>query len=288
MKDLIPIEEFIEKHLSQDDVTMTGHINNNALLPEITRYFENEATYPPESILTLRVKLFNYYSCMRNFDVCDFIHAGIINQLKDCSDKTSAFQNDRVAAQYFEALAYQYRNYKPKEDFTLSEECFLNSEKITLNLLDEKNTDKVNWQANVNMLFGSMLSRFWLYANYMKNQDKAKQLMLEIDEKYVTKISLPAYLTAYYFFVGCYYLNNKDYKSSASAFKQIKQESTDETRWFFERLKGPIEEKLSEAESHLNLVSQNNPFEFFPKQQKANSSSILELSEHEKENTIFS
>lgn len=67
---------------------------------------------------------------MRNFDVCDFIHAGIINQLKDCSDKTSDFQNDRIAAQYFNALAYQHRNYKPKEDFKLSEECFLKSEKF--------------------------------------------------------------------------------------------------------------------------------------------------------------
>ncbi|HGE4992833.1 TPA: hypothetical protein ACGG5P_002981 [Legionella pneumophila] len=130
MKDLIPIDEFIEKHLSQDDVTMTGHINKNVLLPEITRYFENEAKYPPKSILTLRVKLFNYYSCMRNFDVCDFIHAGIINQLQNCSDITTAIQNGGIAAQYFEALAYQYRNYKPKEDFTLSEECFLNSEKL--------------------------------------------------------------------------------------------------------------------------------------------------------------
>lgn len=280
MKDLIPIDKFIEKHLSQDDVTMTGHINKNVLLPEIARYFENEATHPPQSILTLRVKLFNYYSCMRNFDICDLIHAGIMNQLQCFSDKTTAFQNDRIAAQYFEALAYQYRNYKPREDFTLSEACFLNSEKITLNLLD----DKTNWQANINMLFGSMLSRFWLYANYMKNQEKAKQLMLEIDEKYVTKVSLPAYLTAYYFFVGCYYLNNQDYKSSVSAFKQIRQESTEETSWFFERLEGPIKEKLAEAESHLN--DQNNPFQFFPKQQKVNAS-VLESFEHKKENTAF-
>ncbi|MDX1838335.1 hypothetical protein DIZ81_10790 [Legionella taurinensis] len=283
MKDLISIDEFIEKHLSQDDVTMTGHINNNALLPEIARYFEDEAKYPAKSILTLRVKLFNYYSCMRNFDVCDFIHAGIINQLKDCSDEISAFQNDRIAAQYFDTLAYQYRNYKPKEDFKLSEEFFLKSEKILLKLLAE---DKVNRQANADMLFGVMLSRFWLYTNYMQDQDKAKQLMLEIDEKYVTQISLPTYLTAYYFFVGCYYLNNKDYKRSVSAFKQIKQESTDETSWFFERLQGPIKEKLSEAESHLE--NQNNPFEFFPKQQKANSSVVLTSSEHEKKRFISS
>ncbi len=250
------LEEFIATNLSQNCINMVGHIQKNQLLPVISRYIATQDIHSPEALLTLRVKLFDYYSCMRNFDVCNLIWAEI-----HCQLKSTDFQNDKVKAQYLITLAYQYRNYKPTEDFDLSEEKFLASEALTLSLINKTNTPEIERQECTNLLFNAKLSRFWLYANYSKNIEKANRTLAELQD-ILSQTNVPAYRLAYGFFVGSYYLRNKNYKTAIDTLKRAEEEEpSDETQWFFDRLSPLIKEKIVEAEkAHSESINDQRFF----------------------------
>ncbi|MDI9818787.1 MULTISPECIES: hypothetical protein [unclassified Legionella] len=255
MKELIPLDKFIETNLSQNCINMVGHIQKNQLLPVIEKYLATQNDHPPQSLLTLRVKLFDYHSCMRNFDVCDRILAEIDYQLN-----STTFQNGKINAQYLIAKAYQHRNYKPTENFELSEKNYQASEALSLNLINKVDTSETEKQECIDLLFNAKISRFWLYANYSKNMEKAKNTLKELQE-ILSKTSVPAYRLAYCFFVGAYYLKNENYKAAIDTLKRAEEEkSSDETDWFFGRLNPLIKEKIKDAEKAYSESLSNYGF----------------------------
>src|SRR5580704_10624946 len=258
MPKLIPLEEFIEINLSKNCVNMVGHIQEKQLIPVIGSYLATQNEHSFQSLLTLRVKLFDYYSCMRNFDFCNLIQSEISYQLQSVT-----FQNDKIKAQYLISMGYQHRNYEPTKNFELSEQNFKDSEALSLNLINTIETPEIEKQECIDLLFNAKISRFWLYANYIKDMGKAKETLEEL-KKLFDKTSVPAYRLAYAFFVGSYFIKNKEYNSAVDTLSKAEEEkSCDETKWFFDRLTPLIKEQLNIAQKEFSENLKDH-YKFFP------------------------
>jgi len=249
----ISLKEFIATHLSQNCVKMTEHLHNSIHLAEISNYLAKENDYRPEEILTLRIKLFEYYSCMRMFDVCHHILAEISNKNKGTEFNADLpYENIQVAAEYYMLVGIQYRNYLPIQNFELSRANFNASLDLYSSLIFGSQTlQKQVPQEFIDERFRVNMNLLVLYVNYWFKPDEAARLIHEMNDLLnTTPIRENAYVSIFHFASGCYYLKTNDTKNAIDSLNLAIKflDATPEKAWALNgEYRKLIDSKLEEA-----------------------------------------
>ena len=256
---MISLKEFIATHLSHNCVKMTEHLHNSIHLAEISNYLAKENDYKPEEILTLRVKLFEYYSCMRQFDVCHHILAEISSRNKGTEFNADLpYENIQVAAEYYMLVGIQYRNYLPIQNFELSRANFHASLSLYSSLINGSRHLPEIPQKYIDEHFRTNMNLLGLYVNYWFNPDRAAELISDMnDQLSTTTIKENAYVSLFHYVSGCYYLKTKDFQNAIDSLNLASQflDATPEKAWGgngeYRKL---IDSKLEEAKNNLQAA----------------------------------
>lgn len=270
------LKKFIADHLSQNCVKMSEHLNESTHLAEAASYLADAKNYPQEEILTLRIKLFDYYSCMRMFDVAHIVLAGIKHQMNlDRINKPKAigemsvgsyllktfaankpaicFSSDEVEAEFNLLKGIQYRNYVPVQDFERSKTYFERSIAIYINLLNK--VPRNPSQDTVNERFRAQFNLLGLYVNYDNRLDLAADLIKKMNkELQIFRINELAYLSVFHFVAGCYYLKTNNHKKALEELQKADaflSESPERVWAANGEYKKRIDSKLEEASHKL-------------------------------------
>lgn len=227
-KPTTPLDQFIKEHLAMPCGQMVDRLNADERkhLISIGSYLEYQREYPVQQIITLKIKLFEYYSCMRQFENCHFLQADIFNLLVDCKSKNlNGFESQEVQAQYYLLQGIQFRNFKPVADFAMSEDYFQRSEAV-FTVLQSANNNAKTQQKYINEHFRVLMNRLGLYVNYDNQPDKAAELIERMEKSIeVTTVNNHGYLSIYRYCVGSYYLNKNDYENAIKQFNLALVES---------------------------------------------------------------
>jgi tetratricopeptide (TPR) repeat protein len=254
-KPSMPIQRFIAFHLNKDCISMVDHLQKDpSLLAEISSYIEYQRDFPRTYILTLQVKLMEYYSCLRQFDVCHYIQAQIENSLR-VTEKLE-FESGCIEAEYRLLQGIQYRNYVPIQNFSLSELFFKQADELLTKELavDEQSLNKHIFC--LNEYFRLLSNYLGLKVNYDNQPEMAEKIIKKIEEfKQANMISVEGYFAIYHYGKGSYFLNMSNYedaiRSLNTAKEKITQGSVSSPFLAESNLNKVIEEKLSLAQSKV-------------------------------------
>ena len=272
----IPLDKFIKDNLSQNCLVMMNHLNanNQQILTEASSYLEYQREYSVPQIISLKIKLFEYYSCMRQFDVAHMIQSEIKNLLVDCKPKLiNGFENIVYEAEYCMLQGIQHRNYSAVQDFEKSEQYFISCEGFYENLINEPGRVD-NQQYYIDEHFRSLMNRLGLYVNYDHQPEKAKQLISTMEKLLeTTTVRCAGYLSIYHYCVGSYYLNSQDPLKAVDLLTKATTEiKTEKSGSWVDSYKMQLAEQLEKAKKQCSLIivqdKNQSPNSFFQSNQE--------------------